>query len=171
MRRIPLSVFTVALVALVAAGCSDSDDATTTSSPSTAATTTTTAAGDDGDGASTSTTTLGVGSTIPSTGDDGGTGGIPDFFFEPMTIELDDGTEITFSQKFWATFSTEGTVVVVRDGVTLVDTPLFGDESAMSQEPDGTYLFVDDGGEIVARLTQEELLEAYQAELDEAGIS
>ncbi len=133
---------------------------TTTSAPRRTTTTT------SGDGGSTTTTAAAPATTAP---DDALAAALA-VREAPLAIEQDDGTVITFSEWFFATFNRDATVTVERGGQvlaegTVVDTTVMEDRGA-----DG-FAFFGSNGNVVATLSQMELLDAANQALIDAGLA
>ncbi len=88
----------------------------------------------------------------------------------PLVIELGDGTTITFSEWFFATFNREATVTVERDGNVLAEGTVVDPAVMEDRGADGFAFFGPDGG-LVATLTQSELLDAANQALIDAGLA
>ncbi len=163
----------------------DATEATTTTTTTTAATTTETSASSETSAPRSTTTSAPRRTTSTTSGDGGSTTTTaapattaPDDALAaalavreaPLAIEQDDGTVITFSEWFFATFNRDATVTVERGGQvlaegTVVDTTVMEDRGA-----DG-FAFFGSNGNLVATLSQMELLDAANQALIDAGLA
>ncbi len=187
-------------LALALAACGDSGTPTSTAAPDTGAATTTSLDGttesstttiagitttrstaptttvDDGatgttapgDGGATTTTAANQG-TAGSTEDDALAAALA-VREAPLTVELGDGTTITFSEWFFATFNREATVTVERDGTVLAEGTVV-DAAVMEDRGADGFAFFSPAGDLVATLTQSELLDAANQALIDAGLA
>ncbi len=196
-RRQKIASLAVAGV-LAFAACSDSADTTTTtlvpdestttsvdgttSAPTTApddgSTTTTrrtTTSEDDGSttttrgGSTTTTTTRATATTQAGISGDALAAALA-VREAPLTVELDDGTTVTFSEWFFATFNREATVTVERNGTVLAEGTVT-DESVMEDRGTEGFAIFGPGGDIVARISQDQLLDAANQALVDAGLA
>ncbi len=88
----------------------------------------------------------------------------------PLEVELDDGTTIIFSEWFFATFNREATVTVERDGNVLAEGTVV-DPAVMEDRGADGFAFFSPAGDLVATLTQAELLDAANQALIDAGLA
>ncbi len=88
----------------------------------------------------------------------------------PLEIELDDGTLIVFSEWFFATFNRDATVTVERDGTVLAEGTVV-DPAVMEDRGADGFAFFGPAGDLVATLSQAELLNAANQALIDAGLA
>lgn len=87
----------------------------------------------------------------------------------PLTVVTADGTEVVFSEWFFATFNREARVQVVAGGTVLAEGVVTDPAVMEDRGVDGFVLFGPDGS-VVATVTQEELLDAANQALIAAGL-
>lgn len=92
-------------------------------------------------------------------------------FYTPFSLDAGGGIKIEFSQWFWATLDPAGTVKVIRDGNVIVEGPIGQSGPVMFQEVDGTYVFKEPSGTVIARLRQDDFTEAIADAMRDKGLS
>ncbi len=80
----------------------------------------------------------------------------------PVTVDLGD-VQVVFDRWFWALFDGRARVAVTKSGELILEGPVEGPDSVMTEEVDGVLTFRGSDGAIVARVTSEQLAEATTA--------
>lgn len=186
MKRLAL-LFSLVLLAAACAGDDAGDgialERTTTTVP---AVTTTTVAEDTSD--STATTSEPTDTTEPGEGDEstttttaGSQSSGPDIapceapedlaaYCTPFTLDQGD-TQIVWDRWFWGQgIFSKGSVEIFTGGQLVASGAFSGASSIMEQGSDGEFIFYDEGGDVVAIATQDELAPAIVEVLEDAGI-
>ncbi len=91
-----------------------------------------------------------------------------DLYNQPFVLELGE-TKIVFDRWFWALLDQPARVQVFKNGELRLEGSVSGASRVMSTDG-GSTIFKDETGEIIARFTMEEITEAIDARLREAGI-
>lgn len=90
-------------------------------------------------------------------------------FCESFTFEQ-GSLRVVWDRWFWGQGMFSRGTVEVFDGDALLLSGPFSDQSVMRQETNGDFTFLDDSGEAITVVTQQELGPVIQAALEEAGI-
>lgn len=159
MTDVPVKVIarlTVALCLVLAACSSGATTETTVESPgdSTATTTATGPGGTNPTSPGETTSTAPTTTTLPEDNP---------LVQAELTVEV-DGATILFDQRPFTLMDGSGRVQVIGpSGQILAEGPFEGDDSIMIQRANGDFEFVNASGDVVARMTQQQLNDALDA--------
>ena len=90
-------------------------------------------------------------------------------FCQPFTYQQGP-LRIVWDRWFWGQGMFSRGTVEIFSGADLVLSGPFSDESVMRQERNGDFIFLNDNGESITVVTQQEIFPHQQAALEEAGI-